>query len=121
MAASASYVPQPRAANALGGPWPAASAPLPVPSSPTVAPPAETPAGRYIVNVGLFAVDTNARKAESKLRGAGLKVTVQELQTSNGKRTRVRAGPYRSKSQAEAAAEKIRALGLEAQVARQPG
>ncbi len=99
---------------------PSVSAPATLPSGKFIAVPTDVAGGRYLVNVGLFAVDTNARKAEAKLRGAGVKVMVQDLQTANGKRTRVRAGPYQSKSQAEAAAEKIRALGLEAQVARQP-
>jgi cell division septation protein DedD len=99
---------------------PSVSAPATLPSGKFIAVPSEAAGGPYLVNVGLFAVDTNARKAEAKLRGAGVKVMVQDLQTGNGKRTRVRAGPYGSKSQAEAAAEKIRALGLEAQVARQP-
>ena len=99
---------------------PSVSAPATLPSGKFIAVPTDAAGGRYLVNVGLFAVDTNARKAEAKLRGAGVKVMVQDLQTANGKRTRVRAGPYQSKLQAEAAAEKIRALGLEAQVARQP-
>lgn len=81
---------------------------------------AESPGGRYLVNIGLFAVDANARKAEATLRGAGVRLLVQELQTRNGKRTRVRAGPYQTLSEAEAAATTVRALGLEAQVARQP-
>ena len=41
---------------------------------------------------------------------------LQELQTANGRRTRVRAGPYQSRAQAEAAADTIRALELEAVV-----
>ena len=98
----------------------AASTPSPVPAKDTAAPAADASGGRYLVNIGLFAVDANARKAEASLRGAGVQLLVQEIQTSSGKRTRVRAGPYPSRAQAEAAAETVRALGLEAQVVRQP-
>ena len=81
--------------------------------------PAERTTGRYFVNVGLFAVDANARKAQARLRAAGVRVQTQELQMKNGKRIRVRAGPYQTRAQAEAAADKIRALGLEAQLFQQ--
>jgi cell division septation protein DedD len=41
---------------------------------------------------------------------------VEELQTRNGPRFRVRAGPFASRSAAEAAARRIRALGLDAEL-----
>ena len=74
----------------------------------------------YLVNVGLFAVEANAQKAHARLRAAGVRAQLQEVQMKNGKRLRVRAGPYPSRADAEAAANTIRALGLEAQVFR-PG
>jgi cell division protein FtsN len=40
------------------------------------------------------------------------------LMTSNGKLTRIRAGPYESQVEADAAAQTIQALGLEAVVFR---
>ena len=118
--ARAASAPRLPASGAARAPMPAASAPSPVPAKDTAAPVADASGARYLVNIGLFAVEANARKAEASLRGAGVKLLVQELQTSNGKRTRVRAGPYQTLSEAEAAATTVRALGLEAQVARQP-
>ena len=73
----------------------------------------------YAINVGLFARDENAQKALAQLLEAGLPASTQELDGANGKRTRVRVGPFEGKAQADAAADKIRSLKLEAQVFRQ--
>ena len=70
----------------------------------------------YFINVGLFAKEANARRAQATLQEAGLSPTTQEIGTGQGKRTRLRAGPFDTLAQAEAAAEKIRSLKLEAQV-----
>lgn len=70
----------------------------------------------YFINVGLFSKEANARNAQAILKDAGLKPTAQEIGTGSGKRIRLRAGPFDTRAQADAAAEKIRALKLEAQV-----
>jgi cell division septation protein DedD len=69
--------------------------------------------------VGLFADPNNARNAYVKLQDAGLPAVSQELKSSKGPRTRVRVGPYESLAEADRAAERIRALQLEAAVIRQ--
>lgn len=81
------------------------------------APAAKAPAPdtRHLLNVGLFAVESNAQAAHARLQAAGLPATMETLQTRNGPRTRVRAGPFASAAAAQAAARRIRALGLEAQ------
>lgn len=77
---------------------------------------------RHLLNVGLFAVESNAQAAHARLQAAGLPATIETLQTRNGPRTRVRAGPFASAAAAEAAARRIRAMGLEAQpVVPRPG
>ena len=73
-------------------------------------------AGRYVVQVGSFAEETRAREARAKLERAGLKNYTQAVETKDGKRIRVRAGPYASKAEAERAAEKIKKLDLPASV-----
>ncbi len=111
-------------------PTPLAAAPEPAAaaSSPTVpasAPhlptkvPTRTAASHYVINVGLFAKDDNARNAHAKLVGAGLTSFTQVLETSKGKRTRVRVGPFESEAQAQEAVEKIRALKLDAIIIQQ--
>ena len=71
---------------------------------------------KYLVNVGLFADANNARNAYTKLQDAGLPALSQEIASKKGPRTRVRVGPFESRAEAERAAEKIRALQLEAAV-----
>ncbi|MBA3059725.1 MAG: SPOR domain-containing protein [Gammaproteobacteria bacterium] len=67
---------------------------------------------RYLINVGLFAIEANARAAYAKLQAAGLPASRQTLKG----RTRVRVGPFASEHEAQAVAEKIRALQLDAVV-----
>ena len=72
----------------------------------------------FYINVGLFADESNARKAQSRLLNEGLPAFRQMLDGAKGTRVRVRVGPYASRSQAEAAAATVKALGLEAVVFR---
>ena len=92
---------------------------LPDLAAPELASPAAvapTALNAYFINVGLFAKEANARKARTALQEAGLSPLMQEIGTGQGKRTRLRAGPFETRIKAEVAAEKIRALKLEAQV-----
>ncbi len=75
--------------------------------------------GKFLINVGLFADDNNARNAYVKLQDAGLPALSQEIKSSKGKRTRVRVGPFETQAEAERAAERIRALQLDAAVFKQ--
>jgi len=86
-------------------------------SAAAAAPP--TPSGRFLINVGLFAQDDNARRAHARLRDAGLPAFTQEIQGRSGKLTRVRAGPFATRAEADAAARQIHALQLDAVVLRQ--
>jgi cell division septation protein DedD len=71
------------------------------------------------INVGLFAEEANAIKVHAQLTEAGLPVTMQTVEGTRGPRTRVRAGPFPDRASADAAAQRIRAMGLEAQIYRQ--
>ncbi|MDT7515095.1 SPOR domain-containing protein [Rhodoferax mekongensis] len=83
--------------------------------------PAETlAAGRFVVNVGLFADANNARNALVKLMDAELPVVSKEIRFPKGNRTRVQVGPFDTLAEADAAADKVRALELEARVAPLP-
>lgn len=68
----------------------------------------------FYINVGLFAVPTNASNASQKLAEAQLPVFTQDLQTKKGKLTRVRVGPFSNRALAETAATKIHAMQLDA-------
>lgn len=68
--------------------------------------------GRYVVQVGAFSDTTKARDTRVKLESAGLKTYTQVVETKDGKRIRVRLGPFATKADAERAAEKVKGLDL---------
>ena len=71
---------------------------------------------RLVVQVGAFADADKAREARIKLEKAGLKTYTQVADTKDGKRTRVRVGPFATKAEAEKAASKIKTLDLPAAI-----
>jgi DedD protein len=76
-----------------------------------------TPAApRYTVQVGAFADAQKAQEARTALEKAGIKTYTQVVVTADGKRTRVRAGPWQDRAEAEKTAEKIKKLNLSASV-----
>jgi DedD protein len=72
--------------------------------------------GRFVVQVGAFAEESKARLAQQKLERAGLKNYRNVADTKDGKRIRVRAGPFGSRAEADKAAEKIKGLDLPAAI-----
>ena len=68
--------------------------------------------GRMVVQVGAFADTAKADETRLKLEKAGLKTYTQVAETKDGKRIRVRVGPFASKAEAEKAINKIRSLDL---------
>jgi cell division septation protein DedD len=92
-------------------------------ASPLAAPAVEPPVAEvvtrvkgYGVSVGLFAVAANAERAQSQLSAAGLPVLSDPIESARGPLTRVRVGPFDSREQAQAAAKRVRSLGLDARV-----
>jgi DedD protein len=77
---------------------------------------ADASAGRFVVQVGAFAENEKARDARLKVERAGLKTYVNVAETPNGKRIRVRAGPFATRAEAEKAAAKIKSLDLPAAI-----
>ena len=73
-------------------------------------------APRYTVQVGAFADAQKAQEARTALEKAGIKTYTQVVVTADGKRTRVRAGPWEDRAEAEKTAEKIKKLNLSASV-----
>jgi DedD protein len=76
---------------------------------------AETDA-RLVVQVGAFADEDKAREVRQKLERAGLKTYTQVADTKDGKRIRVRVGPFATKADADKAASKIKGLDLPAAI-----
>jgi DedD protein len=110
----------PAAKPAAPAPKPAA---VPVKPSPVAAKP-DTPAAapanlpttnaRIVVQVGAFSDPAKAREARLKLERAGIKTYTNVAKTPQGERIRVRVGPFSTKVEADKAAAKAKALGLEA-------
>lgn len=133
---AAATVPRKRPASAPGAtaaaapasPTRAAAAPRTAPASrPTASavaiPPLPTsaPAERKLyINVGLFGDADNARRAHARLRDADLPASTGEVKMSSGRKlTRVRVGPFSSTAEANAAAAKVREMGLDTAAAAQ--
>ena len=68
---------------------------------------------RFIVQIGAFAEASKANEIKAKLGGGAFTQTVD---TKDGKRTRVRMGPFKSREEADKAAARAKSLGLPASV-----
>lgn len=79
---------------------------------PAASKPAAAADGRFIVQVGAFSEVTAAREARQKVEKLGLKTYTQVVETSSGKRIRVRVGPFATRDEAEKASTKIKSAGL---------
>ncbi|MFO1337058.1 MAG: SPOR domain-containing protein [Burkholderiaceae bacterium] len=95
---------------------PAEAKPTPKPAEATKPDDAAKDDGRYVVQIGAFAEATGAREARAKVEGMGLKTYTQVIESDSGRRIRVRVGPYATKAEADKAAAKIKAGGLQAAV-----
>lgn len=76
--------------------------------------PVAATAGRFVVQVGAFADAARAHEVRLKLERAGLKTYTHVAETKDGKRIRVRVGPFSEKADAEKSAEKVKKLNLPA-------
>jgi DedD protein len=87
-------------------------------ATPPATPAATAPATaeRLVVQVGAFSEEAGARTVRQKLEAAGLKTYTNVAETSEGRRIRVRLGPYNSRAEADKAAARVKALGLPAAV-----
>ena len=72
--------------------------------------------GRVVVQVGAFADADKAKEVRQKLEKAGLKTYTQVAETKDGKRIRVRVGPFATRAEADKAASKIKTLDLPASI-----
>jgi DedD protein len=72
--------------------------------------------GRFVVQVGAFADNAKAHEARLRVEHAGLKTYAQVAQTKDGRRIRVRVGPFATRAEADKAAQKIKGLDLPAAI-----
>lgn len=71
---------------------------------------------RLVIQVGAFDDAKKVADVRAKLERAGLKTYTQVVEAKDGKRTRVRLGPFANKAEADKAADKIKKLDLPASI-----
>ena len=67
---------------------------------------------RFVVQVGAFADASKAQETRLKVEKAGLKTYTHVAETKEGRRIRVRIGPFATRADADKAAERIKGLNL---------
>ena len=59
----------------------------------------------------MFSDPEKVKQMQAKLSAAGLKSNVELIETAKGQKSRLRAGPYNSKTDAEDKLAKVKSLG----------
>jgi len=72
--------------------------------------------GRFVVQVGAFSDAGKARETRLRVEKAGMKTYTNVADTRDGKRIRVRVGPFGSRAEADKAASRIKELDLPASI-----
>lgn len=74
---------------------------------------------QWVVQLGAYKDQANVRNLTAKLKQQGYNFYTEALSSPDGSaRTRVRAGPFRTKEAAEAARERIKRIGVDGVVAQ---
>ncbi len=68
--------------------------------------------GSYVVLLGAFLGDANARQRQAKLKELGVKYYVEKIKSPAGDKIAVRAGPYSSRQDAEHVLAKLKSAGI---------
>lgn len=68
--------------------------------------------GEFLVLIGAFSNEANVKTLKAKLSEQGIKTFSEPLDTPQGKKTRVRAGPFASREAADKALERMRRIGV---------
>ena len=71
---------------------------------------------RFVVQAGTFSDDAKLRETRSKLEKAGITTYTQVIEGKDGRRVRVRVGPFTKRDEADKMANKIKQLSLQPQV-----
>ncbi|MDR7294900.1 DedD protein [Pelomonas aquatica] len=71
-----------------------------------------TAGARYIIQVGAYGESKAAQEMRAKVEKLGLKTYAQAVDTADGRRIRVRLGPFASRDEAERASAKLKGAGL---------
>jgi DedD protein len=73
--------------------------------------------GQYVILIGAFANTANVKQLQSKISELGIKTFTEPLDSPQGKKTRVRAGPFPNREAADKALDRIKRIGVSGVVA----
>jgi DedD protein len=79
--------------------------------------PAKPAGGKFVVQVIALADAARAKQMQGQIAAAGIKSYTEVVKTAKGDVTRVRAGPFATRQQAEKAREQLKALGMSGNIA----
>ena len=95
---------------------PAAKAPA-KPAAKKTKPAAKPAGGKFVVQVIALADAGRAKDMQEKIAAAGIQSYTEVVKTAKGDVTRVRAGPFATRQQAEKARDQLKALGMSGNIA----
>ena len=74
--------------------------------------------GQWIVQLGAYQNAANVKQLTNKIKDMGLPSYTEKFDSSQGLRTRVRAGPFKSREAADKARSRIKTIGVDGTVAQ---
>ncbi|MBL0168606.1 MAG: SPOR domain-containing protein [Propionivibrio sp.] len=74
--------------------------------------PASSAGGQYVILIGAFSKPANVKQLQTKIGELGIRVYTEPLDSPEGKKTRVRAGPFPNREAADKALDKLKRIGV---------
>lgn len=68
--------------------------------------------GEHVILIGAFTNEANVKNLRAKLNELGIKSYTEPLESPQGRKTRVRAGPFTDQESADRALEKMKKIGV---------
>jgi DedD protein len=78
---------------------------------------APAPVGQFEIRIGAFSNPANVKQLQTKFAELGIKMYTEPLESPDGVKTRVRAGPFASRDAAERALAKMKRIGVNGEIA----
>lgn len=79
--------------------------------------PSTDDSGQWVIQLGAFKEAGNIKLLLAKLKGIGVPAYTEKMESSQGPRTRVRAGPFATQEAAEKARARLKIIGVDGPVA----
>ncbi|WP_263772384.1 SPOR domain-containing protein [Propionivibrio soli] len=73
--------------------------------------------GQFVILIGAFSNQANVKQLQTKISELGVKVYTEPLDTPEGRKTRVRAGPFPNRDAADKALSRMKKIGVNGVIA----